>query len=191
MPVPPLEFPDSDQAVLQIIDINNSTCSGNTVIAGSVSVEVIQSAGDQPTTGTKDGGTDGMAEKRKEENIKPPAQVKEVAKLPEEDVAVQPIPEVGDVSPKVEEKKDLSKVVVEDVSSAQKVKEVFSSTQMATQEVSAGLQDLDPLEALQIVSPADFSISLAAEVRLCSTFAVSFHHLNLFRVSTTSSCSAS
>ena len=43
---------------------------------------------------------------------------------------------------------------------------VISSTQMATQEVSAGLQDIDPLLPVQIVSPALFSISLAAEVKL-------------------------
>ena len=178
LPLPPLEYPDPDQAAgLQIIDINNSTSSGNTIIAGSVSVEVNQPAGDQPTTGTKkEGGTDGKAKQTEEKNNNPPAQVEEVPKLPEEAVAVQPIPDVGDGSPKVEERKDQPKVVVEDSSSVKKVKEVITSTQMATQEVSAGLQDMDPLEAHQIVSPAEISISLAAEVKLCLIFAVSFHH---------------
>ena len=192
LPLPPLEYPESDQADLQIIDINNSTSSGNTVVAGSVSVEMIQSAGDQPTAVTKkDGGTIEKTEKKEEEDTNPPAQVEEVSRLPEEAVVVQPNQQVEDVSPQVE-KKDLPKVVLEDSSPTPKVKEAISSPQMAGQEMPAGLQDIDLLEAVQIVSPAEFSISLAAEVRLCLIFPLSsFHHLNLFRVSITSSWSLS
>ena len=139
-PPPPLEYPDQGGR------------------ADSLSVEVNQPAGDQSTSGTKkDGGTDGKAKKKEEENTNTPVQVNEVSKLPEEVAAVQPI----------------------------------SPSQMAAQEVSAGLQDIDLLEVVQIVSPAEFSISLVAEVKLCLIFAVSFHHFNLFRLRTTSSWSAS
>ena len=164
-PLPALEYPDSDQAQadLQIIDISSSSTTSNTVIAGSVSVEEVLS----PRAATKkdgEGGSDGKVEK-KEENNNTSAQVKEVAKLPEEAVALaaQAIPEVEAGTPKPEERKD-EPVVVEVSSSAKKVKEVASSTQMAPQEVSAGLHEIDPLPATQIVSPAEFSISLVAEV---------------------------
>ena len=98
-------------------------------------------------------------------------------------MAAQAIPEVGDATPKPEERKDLP-VVGEVSSSAMQGKEVFSSPQMATQEVAAGLQDIDHLPATQIVSPAEFSISLAAEVNFSLIFP-SISSLILFRVSTT------
>ena len=185
-PLPPLEYPEDIQAwpgwsesTGQVIDINNSTNSDD-VIAGTVSLEL--------TTTKKDDGTDddGKVEKKEEEennNVRGP--VKEVAKVPEEAVASLPIPEVGDSSPKPKE-------VVEDTSSAKQVKAAIFSTQMATQEVFAGLQDIDYLPAVQIVSPAEFSISLTAEVKL--QLNISFLNISpliLSRLSTTPSWSVS
>ena len=159
-PLPPLEYPEDNQAwpgwsesTGQVIDINSSTNSDD-VISDTVSLEL--------TTTKKDDVTDGdgkVKKKKEEENNNIPGHVKEAAKVPEDAVASLPIPEVGDSSPKPKEV-----VEVMDTSSAKQVKPAISSTQMATQGVSGGLQDIDHLPATQIVSPAEFSISLAAEV---------------------------
>ena len=144
LPLPPLEFPQSDPPG-QIIDINNSntTNDGNTTIAGVVSVEEIQSA--QPVTSSS---------QKAEENNNSPA-------LVEKPVAVQEVVE-GSPSPKVKKEPE----TVPDISSAQEFKEAITSPKMKNQEVSPGLQVIDSIEIPQIVSPMEFTISLAAEVRL-------------------------
>ena len=138
LPLPPLEFPQSDPPG-QIIDINNSS----TILAGEVSVEEIQSA--QPVT---------ITSQKAEQNNNSPASV-------EKPVAVQ---EVGEGSPSPKERKEPE--TVPDISPAQEFKEAVTSPQMKKQEVSPGLQVIDTIEIPQIVSPAEFTISLAAEVRL-------------------------
>ena len=175
-PLPPLEYPD-----LHIIEIRGSTTSSNADIAGTVGVQetLSVSPGEQPTATAvtkKEGGTDRKDEKQENNNNNnnnnAPAQVEEVPKIPAAPVAAQPITEVGDGNPKPEERKDLTVVAVEDGSSALEVKAATSSTQMATQEVPAGLQDIDSLAPGQIESPANFSISLAAEVKLKTSFLI-------------------
>ena len=164
LPLPPLEYPDTkdeDEDLLDkscpIIDVSDSTIS-----AGGEQTQPAQEVvgpGDQLPALTKvDGETDGEVKKEEEMNNNLPGCVEKLAKVPGE---VQPTPEVGAGSVKPEEP-----MVLRDSSSVQeqKVKAATSSTQMATQEVSAGLQDIDLLAAVQIVSPAEFSISLAAEV---------------------------
>ena len=169
LPLPALEFPESELPG-QIIDINNTTNSGNTVLAGEVSVEEIQPG--KPVT----------TKKEEEENNNVPVPAEESAKTPEEAKVVPSSPEVADVGLKLEERK-------ESVSApAQQMKEAISSPQMEAQKVSKGLQVIDTMEVGQIVSPAEFSISLAAEVKFWLTFSGPFHLL-IFRASTTSSWS--
>ena len=170
LPLPALEFPES-QLPGQIIDINNSTNSGNTVLAGEVSVEI------QP-------GKPVTTKKEEEENNNVPAPVEKPVKTPEEAVMVPSSKEVADVGLQLEERKDS----VSSPAQQMKMKEAISSPQMEAQEVSRGLQLIDPIEVGQIVSPAEFSISLAAEVKFWSTFSCPFHLL-ISRASTTSSWS--
>ena len=59
------------------------------------------------------------------------------------------------------------------------VEDAITSTQMATQGVSGGLQDIDPLPATQIVSPAEFYISLTAEVNFSSIFPDLLFHFTI------------
>ena len=152
LPLPALEFPES-QLPVQIIDINNSTNSGNTVLAGEVSVEI------QP-------GKPVTTKKEEEENNNVPAPVEEPVKTPEEAVMVPSSKKVADVGLQLEERKDS----VSSPAQQMKMKEAISSPQMEAQEVSRGLQLIDPIEVGQIVSPAEFSISLAAEVKFWLTF---------------------
>ena len=153
LPLPPLEFPQSDPPG-QIIDINNSntTNDDNTIIAGEVSVVEIKPA--QPVTVT-------ISSQKAEENNNSPVPVEKL-------VAARSVQEVGESSPspKQKERKEPEPLVVQDISSAQQFKEAISSPQMETQEVPRGLQVIDSIEIPQIVSPVEFTISLAAEVRL-------------------------
>ena len=147
LPLPALEFPGSELPG-QIIDITNITNSGNAVLAGEVSAEEIRPV--EPVT----------TKKKEEENNNVPAPAEEPAKTPEEAAVAPSSQEVGDVGLKQEERKEPVPVP------AQQMKEAVSSPQMEAQEVSKGLQVIDPLEVGQIVSPAEFSISLAAEVKV-------------------------
>ena len=203
LPLPPLEYPESGQPS-QVIDISDSTDSGNTVMAGSVILGEIQQAkedpspGDQSTPSKKMGGTDQVVKKKKEENNNVSAPLKESDMVPKE-VESAPSKEVGlsVAKPKEEDDKEpepvpMSVPMVDDVPFVKQVDASFSP-QMAAQKVSAGLQEIDILPSVQIVSPAEFSISLVAEVNLELNIFCSIPMLillYLFRVTTTSSWSA-